>query len=109
MENEQISFEIISKAGEAFSILVKALEHARNGKLELAEESIKNSEKLMNEAHNIQTNLIVKEANGVPNEFSVLLIHAQDTLMNTILMSTIVKEMILMFNTLKKELTCNEQ
>lgn len=101
MENEKVSFEMISKAGEAFSILVKALEYVRTGKPEMAELSIKESEKLMNEAHNLQTQLIVTEANGGKNEFSVLLIHAQDTLMNTILMSTIVKEMIKMFETLK--------
>ena len=40
MENEQISFQMISKAGEAFSILVKALEHVRNGNMEQAEENI---------------------------------------------------------------------
>ncbi|WP_262368799.1 PTS lactose/cellobiose transporter subunit IIA [Enterococcus faecium] len=48
----------------------------------------------MNEAHNLQTNLIVNEVNGDDNQINALLIHAQDTLMNTILMSTIVDEFL---------------
>lgn len=101
MTNEQISFEIISKAGDAFSKLTEALKLKRSGKDEEAQECVFASEKLINEAHNVQTNLIVKESRGEQNEFSVLLIHAQDTLMNSILMLTFTKEMLEMYNTLQ--------
>ncbi|ASN04320.1 PTS lactose/cellobiose transporter subunit IIA [Virgibacillus necropolis] len=103
MNNEQISFEIISKAGDAFSKLMEALKLQRLGKSEEVEQCISESEKLINEAHNIQTELIVNESRGEKNEFSVLLIHAQDTLMNSILLMTVTKEMVEMYNMLKVE------
>ncbi|NGP46194.1 PTS lactose/cellobiose transporter subunit IIA [Bacillaceae bacterium SIJ1] len=101
MVNEQVSFEMISYAGDAFSKQVEALKYMKGGNHEEAERCIHEAEMLMNKAHRIQTKLIVKEANGEANELSVLLIHAQDTLMNTILMSTIIKELIDMYKLFK--------
>ena len=109
MTNEKVSFQMISLAGDAFSKLVEALRLTRSGDEELSKQRIEESEKLMNEAHNLQTQLIVKEARGEDNKFSVLLIHAQDTLMNTILMSTITNEMIEMYKSLKNGEIANEK
>lgn len=93
----EISFELISKAGTAFSLLVEALREARRHHFEIATQKRAEAEQLMNEAHNLQTQLIVKEMNGEENQVNVLLVHAQGTLMNTILMSTIVEEFILLY------------
>ncbi|MBF0787404.1 MULTISPECIES: PTS lactose/cellobiose transporter subunit IIA [unclassified Streptococcus] len=93
----EISFELISKAGTAFSLLIEALREARQHHFESAEQKRQEAEQLMNEAHNLQTQLIVKEMNGEENQVNVLLIHAQGTLMNTILMSTVVEEFILFY------------
>lgn len=94
MTTEEISFALISQAGSAFSMMVEALEAARKNNFEKAKEKKRTAEVLMNEAHNLQTQLMINEANGEANQINVLLIHAQDTLMNTILMSTIVDEFV---------------
>ena len=46
------------------------------------------------QAHNTHTEIIVAEAKGEKSEYSVLLSHAQDTLMNTILAETLIEELI---------------
>ena len=94
MTTDEISFALISKAGTAFSMMIEALGDAREKDFEKAEEKKQEAEALMNEAHNLQTNLIVNEVNGDDNQINALLIHAQDTIMNTILMSTIVDEFL---------------
>lgn len=103
MNAEQVSFELISKAGDAFGFLVQAIGDARAGDFDEANRKVSKSEKVMNEAHRVQTSMIVNEAQGQENELSVLLIHAQDTLMNTILMSTITKEFIKLYQFVEKE------
>ncbi|GIO18983.1 PTS lactose transporter subunit IIA [Oceanobacillus oncorhynchi subsp. incaldanensis] len=104
MNTEQVSFKIISLAGDAFSTLIEALQMAKKGNFQQVEVLINTAKKQVNEAHDVQTNLIVKEAQGETADFSVLLIHAQDTLMNTILMMTLVEEMISMYVDLKKQI-----
>jgi len=104
MNTEQISFKIISLAGDAFAKLIEALQMAKKGELQQVEALINKAKEQVNEAHNVQTDLIVKEAQGEKAEFSVLLIHAQDTLMNTILTMTLVEEMIGMYMDLKKQI-----
>lgn len=101
MNTEQISFKIISLAGDAFSKLIEALQMAKKGDHQQVEALISGAKEQVNEAHNVQTELIVKEAQGETADFSVLLIHAQDTLMNTILTMTLVEEMIAMYMDLK--------
>ncbi|MGM0125602.1 PTS system, cellobiose-specific IIA component [Enterococcus sp. AZ194] len=94
MTVDEISFELISKAGTAFSMMVDSLNDARNYNFSEVERKQESAEKLMNEAHNLQTSLIVNEMNDEEVKTNVLLIHAQDTLMNTILMQTIVQEFV---------------
>ncbi|MEG0285960.1 MULTISPECIES: PTS lactose/cellobiose transporter subunit IIA [Vagococcus] len=103
MSTEQISFELISKAGDAFGYLVQAIQFASEGQFEEADKKISESETVMNDAHKVQTSMIVKEAQGEDNDISVLLIHAQDTLMNTILMATLTKEFVKVYKKLREE------
>lgn len=104
MNTEEISFKIISLAGDAFAKLIEALQMAKKGEHQEVKALFDMAKEQINEAHNVQTELIVKEARGEKAEFSVLLIHAQDTLMNTMLTMTLVEEMIGMYMDLKKQI-----
>ena len=53
-------------------------------------------------AHHAQTQLLVQEANGEKAEFSILLVHAQDHLMNSITFVDLAKEMIEMYRRIEK-------
>lgn len=93
-EIQTVSFQLISYAGEAFSTFYEAVEEARKGNFELAHKKMEEGEKLLNEGHKAQMNLLASEANGQDMELSVILIHAQDHLMTTIMYQRIAKQLI---------------
>lgn len=93
-EIQQISFQLIGYAGDAFSSFYNAVESAKKGEFEKAEAFLKEGEQQLTKAHQSQTELLVAEANGDEMEFSVILVHAQDHLMMTIMYERIAKEFI---------------
>ncbi len=79
----EIAFNIITYSGNARGIAVEAIEMAKEGNIKDAREHLEEARKEINNSHNYQTELITNEANGKPNELSVLLIHSQDHLMTS--------------------------
>ena len=98
---EQICFQIIAFSGEAFSKMLEAMRICRTGDYEKADEMMEEASDMLNQAHHTHTNLLVKEAQGQRVEFSVLLGHAQDNLMNAMLTKTLMEEMMEMYKELK--------
>lgn len=94
MDIETVAMTIIAHSGEARTAAFKALQSAKSGNFEEAEELMKESEKESIEAHNAQTELLVSEANGDKTEVNVLLVHSQDHLMTSILAQELIKEII---------------
>ena len=90
---EMISFGIIANAGDARSFAFQALEAAKEGKFDEADELMKKSD----EAHKAQTDLLFNEMNGNPTPVNVLLVHSQDHLMTSMLAQELIKEMIIMY------------
>ena len=82
---ELIIFEIISNGGNA-----KALVYEEARKL------LEEADTFLNKAHQVQTDLIQKEAAGERNEVTVLFVHAQDHLMTSIEVRTLAENVIRM-------------
>lgn len=101
-ENEQNLLEIIVNSGEAKSLSFEALQAAREGRFEDAALKMREAKELQQKAHQAQTQLLVQEANGEKTEFSILLVHAQDHLMNSITFVDLAKEMIEMYRRMEK-------
>lgn len=91
---ENIIFSLISYSGEARSLAMEAMAKAREGAYVEAEEKLKAAEACIGNAHKYQTELIQKEAGGEKAEISLLLIHAQDHLMNAITIKELAYEII---------------
>lgn len=91
---ESIIFSLISHSGEARSLCMEAMAKARNGEFTQADEHLKSAEECLIKAHAAQTELIQKEAGGEKTEISLLLIHAQDHLMNAITIKELAYEII---------------
>ena len=91
---EMISFGIIAHAGDARSYAFGALAAAKAGNFEEAEALLKQSDAAAVEAHHMQTDLLFKEANGEKTPVDVLLVHAQDHLMTSMLAVEVIKELI---------------
>lgn len=93
-ELQEVSFEIIAHAGEAFSMFYQAVEEARKGNFEKTDELMAEGEKILNEAHNAQTGMLTAEARGENLDLGVIAIHGQDHLMTTIMYQRIAKQII---------------
>lgn len=89
-----MSFEIIGYAGNAFSYFYEAVEEMMEGNREKAKELYDLGKTELTQAHKVQTDLLVSEAKGEKIDTNVILIHAQDHLMTTIMYERIAKQMI---------------
>lgn len=101
-EVQMLSFQIILHAGNARSDAMEALQLAKNGRFEEAAQKMEAADEAFTEAHHMQTNLLHDEANGKTTELSVILIHAQDHLMNALTVKDLAVEMIDMHQKIKR-------
>jgi PTS system cellobiose-specific IIA component len=99
---EQIIMELIVNGGDARSKAMHAIKLAKKGDLDAAREKIKESTEALGKAHNFQTNLIQNESAGEPVQISLLMIHAQDHLMNAMTVRDLAQEMVDMYEEFRK-------
>lgn len=99
---EEIVFGLISFSGEAKSLLMESISEAKTGNFDQAEKKVQQADEKLEKAHKMQTDLIQKEAVGDKVDPSLLLIHAQDHLMNAILLKKMAKEFIDLYKEVKK-------
>ncbi|GAA0735982.1 PTS lactose/cellobiose transporter subunit IIA [Clostridium oceanicum] len=102
MLNENTIFTLILHSGDARSKSMNGIKLARQANFDEALELINEAGKDLNKAHQIQSELINNEINGNKTEISLLMVHAQDHLMTSMVVRDLAKEMILM----KKEDSC---
>jgi len=77
----QIATTVIIHAGNARGLVNQALRAADAGDLAAGAAQIGAAEEELRAAHRIQMEMIQSEARGETMAFSILLVHAQDTLM----------------------------
>ncbi len=83
-------FQIVALAGSSRSKSLMALREAKKGNFETAEGYLKEAEQEMNEAHNLQFEMLQKEANNEPVEITIVTVHGQDHLS----MATVTYELV---------------
>ena len=91
---EEVIFSIIIHGGNARGKAYDALKFAQEGKFDQAKEALEEAEMELKQAHNIQTDIIQKEAGGEKVEVTVLFVHAQDHLMTAIAEKGLIENMI---------------
>lgn len=94
---QSVSFQLIGAAGDAYSSFLMAVEKARENDFEAAEEMMKEGRQHLKEAHNVQTELLTAEAGGEELAYSIIMVHAQDHLMNAIMFEKIAGELIFLY------------
>lgn len=87
---EEIILGIIVNAGLARSQSLQALSLAGEGDVIQARLRLAEAESALREAHKIQTHLIEDEARGNHQPVTLLMIHAQDHLMNAMTIKDLV-------------------
>ncbi|TDT62306.1 PTS lactose/cellobiose transporter subunit IIA [Fonticella tunisiensis] len=94
---DRIAMGIIANAGDSRSLSFEALQAAREGNFEEAKMKLKESSEKLIKAHEFQTQLMIREAEGEEVKSSVLISHAQDHLMIAILARDLIEEMIALY------------
>ena len=97
MDIETIAMELVGNAGEARSLAFEALAQAKNKNFEKAKELLEESKQASLKAHHIQTDLICQEADGNKVEIGLLMVHAQDHLMTSILARELITQIISLY------------
>ncbi|TYP54250.1 PTS lactose/cellobiose transporter subunit IIA [Thermosediminibacter litoriperuensis] len=97
---EEIAFRIISAAGDSLSMMFEAMKLSRNGKFEEAEKLMQKADDFLLQAHKVQTELIAEESRGNRSEYSILMVHAQDHIMNAMLAKPLIREIINLYKRL---------
>lgn len=93
-ESVMTSFQIIATAGDARSNAFQALKAAKQGDYQMADELMAKFNEGSVESHNQQTALLTKEAQGDHTPVDVLLVHAQNHLMTSMLAGELIQELI---------------
>lgn len=100
---ESVSFQIISFVGAAKGKYVAAITKAREGLFEEAEALIKEGEDLFKNGHHAHFSLIQEEASGHPVTPSIMLMHAEDQLIQTDGFKLLAEEFIRIYKMVHKK------
>lgn len=102
MDYAEIVMNIIIHSGNARSSAMEAISHAKKGNTDGAKKALEESSKEMHLAHTIQTGLIQKEAGGDKTEVTLLMVHAQDHLMNALTVMDLAREIVDLYSSISK-------
>ncbi|ELY5145311.1 PTS lactose/cellobiose transporter subunit IIA [Vibrio vulnificus] len=94
MEQELVVMEIICNAGEARSLCFEALKLSRQKEFVLADEKLAQAKECLNKSHLVQTQLIEEDQGEGKVPMTLVMVHAQDHLMTTILAYELAVEMV---------------
>lgn len=98
---ETVIFQIILHGGNAKSSAMEAIIAAKQGDFTTAKDKLIEAGNALNEAHHIQTALIQGEIRGEKTDISLLMVHAQDHLMNAITIKDLAAEFVDLYKRLK--------
>lgn len=93
-EAQNVAMQIIAYSGDGRTLAFRALDAAEKHDFEQAHELLKQSNAEISKAHDVQTDLLVAEANGKQTPFSILLIHSQDHFMTSMLANELITRMV---------------
>lgn len=86
--------QLIVYGGDAKSSAIEAVNFAKKFDFEKANSKLEDANESMLKAHQTQTQLLQKEAQGETLQLSLLMVHGQDHLMNAITYIDIAKEIV---------------
>lgn len=94
IELEEAVMEIIVNAGQSRSLCFEALQAARNGRIDEAKRLLQEADGFSRQAHQMQTRLIEQDAGEGRQPMTLIMVHAQDHLMTSLLARELSQEII---------------
>lgn len=100
--NEMIVINLIVNSGSARSSAIEAIQYAKAGDMAKANESLQQAKESVNEAHHSQTEMIQGEIRGEKTPLNLLMVHAQDHLMTSLVVIDLAQEFIDLYEKINK-------
>ena len=90
----EASFTLIGIAGDSKAESMQAIDCCKQGDFEGARKHLAAADETVVKAHDAQTEMLQQEAEGNPVPVNIILVHAQDHLMNSLLARELSEEII---------------
>lgn len=94
---------LIINGGNAKSSSFEAINEAKKGHFTVADQKLKEADGFLVDAHNSQTGMLTKEANGDHAKVTLLMVHSQDHIMNAITFRDLAGEIVDLYKRLDEE------
>ncbi|MBM7692116.1 PTS system cellobiose-specific IIA component [Peribacillus deserti] len=98
---ESVIFQIILHGGNGRSSAMEAIHAAKQGSFDEAKTKLQEASEALNEAHKFQTALIQAEIRGEKTDTSLLMVHAQDHLMNAMTLKDLAAEFVDLYENIR--------
>ena len=102
-DNMEVIMGLIMEGGNAKGFAVQAINAAKQGDFAGAKDFLTKSNESLSKAHNVQTDMLTKEAQGEHTEVNLYMVHAQDHLMTAITFKDLAQEIVELYERLDKE------
>jgi len=102
-ENMEAVMGLIMYGGNAKSDSMEAIAAAKKGDFELADQKLKDADASLSQAHESQTGMLTKEAQGEHMNVTLLAVHSQDHLMTAIAFKDLATEIIDLYRRLDEK------
>ncbi len=93
-EAEERILQLVIQGGDARCAAMEAIAAAKEGKFGEAAVLLEESGRTLAHAHRTQTDMLQEELQGCRENVSLLMVHAQDHLMNAITVRDLAREMV---------------
>jgi PTS system cellobiose-specific IIA component len=91
---DEIIMSMVCTGGDARGLCIEAIRSARVGDFAKAEDLLKQADDDILQAHQTQTELIQNEINGTPMVVRLMMVHAQDHIMDAMVVRDLSGEII---------------
>ncbi|MCH4169986.1 MAG: PTS lactose/cellobiose transporter subunit IIA [Lactobacillus sp.] len=90
----EVIMQLIMNGGNAKGAAVMAIQAAKAGDFAKAQADLKDADHYLSAAHNAQTDMLTKEAQGQHVAVNLLMVHGQDHIMNAITFRDLAAEFV---------------
>lgn len=100
---DELVMNLVVEGGNARSLAMEAVQEAKNGNFEEADARLKECEEALTNAHNTQTEMIQSEIRGDHIPVMLLMVHAQDHLMDAMVVKDMAVEFVELYRKMAEQ------
>ena len=100
---DELVMNLVVEGGNARSLAMEAIQEAKKGNFEEADARLKECEEALNNAHNTQTEMIQSEIRGDHIPVMLLMVHAQDHLMDAMVVKDMAVEFVELYRNMSQQ------